>query len=209
MWEILPFIKVVASLGGLQLTDVSVHVLQTPLNGLLRDPSPIYHKNNYYIAHTTGWEGRNFALAKSTNLVDWALHTTVAVPDSLITRTWAPEFFKDPRTGKTHIIVSLGETLSDFEAYLYTATDDTFLSWSGPQLMTGIGPNYIDTFVLYKASADGTYKYHAFSKNESAKYIEHATSQSLTGPWTFVQTGNTSPYLKLRFSAVVLTYMCR
>lgn len=75
--------------------------------------------------------------------------------------------------------------------------------------MTGIGPNYIDTFVLYKASADGTYKYHAFSKNESAKYIEHATSQSLTGPWTFVQTGNTSPYLKLGFSAVVLTYICR
>lgn len=168
------------------LIDVS---LQTPTNGLLRDPSVTLHGQNFFIAYTTGWEGRTFALAKSSNLVDWTLHTTITTPDTLITRTWAPEFFKDPRTGKTHIIVSLGGTLSDFEAYLYTATDDTLLSWSGPVLMDGIGPNYIDTFVIYRAEASGGYKYHAFSKNESAKYIEHATAKSLAGPWTFEQTG--------------------
>lgn len=135
-------------------------------------------------------------MAKSTNLVDWTLHTTVTVPDTLITRTWAPEFFKDPRTGKTHIIVSLGETLSDFEAFVYTATDDTFFNWGTPQLMVGIGPNYIDTFVVYKPEADNySPRYHAFSKNESAKYIEHATAHSITGPWTFVQTGNTTLFM--------------
>lgn len=123
--------------------------------------------------------------------MDWTLHTTVQVPYPLVTRTWAPEFFKDPRTGKTHIIVSLGETLTDFEAYLYTATDDTFLNWGAPQPMVGIGPNYIDTFIVYKPSADGKVIYHAFSKNESAKYIEHATALSVAGPWTFVQTGKT------------------
>lgn len=169
----------------IQLTDA----LQTPTAGLLRDPSVISIGGTFYIAYTTGWEGRTFALAKSTNLVDWTLHTTVTIPDTLITRTWAPEFFNDPRTGKTHIIVSLGETLNDFEAYLYTSRDDTLLNWSNPELMSGIGPNYIDTFIVYRAEASGGYKYHAFSKNESAKYIEHATAQSLTGPWTFEQTG--------------------
>jgi len=29
--------------------------------------------------------------------------------------------------------------------------------------------------------------YHAFSKNETTKYIEHATTTSLTGPYTCQQ----------------------
>jgi MYXO-CTERM domain-containing protein len=49
----------------------------------------------------------------------------------------------------------------------------------------GIGPNYIDTFVVKVGAL-----YHAFTKNETTKYIEHATSDALTGPWTFVGKGD-------------------
>lgn len=55
--------------------------------------------------------------------------------------------------------------------------------------MSGIEPNYIDTFVVKRGS-----QYHAFTKNESAKYVEHALATSLAGPWRFVQTGK-SMYL--------------
>jgi hypothetical protein len=34
--------------------------------------------------------------------------------------------------------------------------------------------------------------YHAFTKQETTKYIEHATATSLNGPYTFVGTGNWS-----------------
>ena len=51
--------------------------------------------------------------------------------------------------------------------------------------LRGIGPNYIDTYIV---KSGGTY--HAFSKNETTKYIEHATATSLTGPYTWVGTGN-------------------
>jgi hypothetical protein len=34
-------------------------------------------------------------------------------------------------------------------------------------------------------------QYHVFTKSEtSSKYIEHAVASSLTGPYSFVQTGN-------------------
>ena len=36
--------------------------------------------------------------------------------------------------------------------------------------------------------ADGVY--HTFIKNETTRYVEHATATSVTGPWTFVGTGN-------------------
>ena len=62
--------------------------------------------------------------------------------------------------------------------------DSTLTSWSGPVAL-GFGPNYIDTFVL-KVGAT----YHAFAKNETTRYCEHATAAQLTGPWTFVGTGN-------------------
>ncbi len=97
--------------------------------------------------------------------------------------TWAPEWFKDT-DGSVHLIVSIDTVDSQFKSYLYTASDDTLSNWSAPTPL-GIGPNYIDTFVV-KLDA----KYHAFTKNETSKYIEHATAAALTGPWTFVGTGD-------------------
>jgi hypothetical protein len=56
--------------------------------------------------------------------------------------------------------------------------------------MAGIGPNYIDTFIVWDEDSK---MYHAYTKNETSKYLEHAVATSLAGPWTFVQTGIYSP----------------
>lgn len=63
------------------------------------------------------------------------------------------------------------------------------LHWTGPVPLTGIEPNYIDTFVVQKNG-----QYHAFTKNEDngQKHVEHAVASQLQGPYTFVQKG-TSP----------------
>jgi hypothetical protein len=49
----------------------------------------------------------------------------------------------------------------------------------------GIGPNIIDTFVVKQGDT-----YHAITQNGDTLYMEHATATSLTGPWTYIATGN-------------------
>ncbi len=72
------------------------------------------------------------------------------------------EFFKDPRTGKLNIVVSLSTgSYGPFLPYVYTANDATLRSWSGPVVMSGIsnaGLGYIDTFPVYFK-----WVYHSFS----------------------------------------------
>ncbi|KAK7687103.1 hypothetical protein QCA50_009604 [Cerrena zonata] len=166
----------------------------TPPTGLIRDPSVILHTDGlYYIAYTTDWTGTNFAIAKSADLLTWTLVTTVQTSSSLITpdNTWAPEFFKDPNTGKINIIVSLSTgSYGPFLPYVFTANDNSLTSWSGPVVMSGIsnaGLGYIDSFPVFFNG-----KYHLFTKAESngQKHVEHAVANSLTGPYQFAQTGD-------------------
>ncbi|KAF5379147.1 hypothetical protein D9615_006041 [Tricholomella constricta] len=165
----------------------------TPPTGLIRDPSVILHTDGkYYIAYTTNWSGTNFAIASSTNLQSWTLVATISTASSFQpVNTWAPEFFKDPKTGKINIIVSLSTgSYGPFLPYAFTATDSTLKTWSGPVVLSGIsnaGLGYIDTFPVYFNN-----QYHIFAKAETngKKTIEHAVASSLTGPYNFVQTGN-------------------
>ncbi|KAF8997068.1 arabinosidase [Cyathus striatus] len=166
----------------------------TPPTGLIRDPSVILHTDGkYYICYTTDWSGSNFAIASSTNLQSWTLVATISTVSSLINpvNTWAPEFFKDPKTGKLNIIVSLSTgSYGPFLPYAFTATDSTLTKWSGPVVLSGIsnaGLGYIDTFPLFFNN-----QYHIFTKAETdgQKHVEHAVASSLTGPYSFVQTGD-------------------
>ncbi len=154
--------------------------------GVLRDPSIMKHTDGkYYVAHTVqSWTTSStfFAIASSADLVNWTNVTTVNAGVSGTYFTWAPEWFIEGSTVK--IIVSLGPEGSNFKPYVFTAQNSALTSWSGPVDM-GIGTNHIDTFVVKSGST-----YHAFVKDESSKYIEHATATSLTGPWTWVGTGN-------------------
>jgi hypothetical protein len=85
-----------------------------------------------------------------------------------------------------HVIFSASTagTAGQFRPYRITATNADLSAWTSPVAL-GIPANYIDSFVV---KTGGTY--HNFLKNETTKYIEHATATSLNGPWTFVGTGN-------------------
>ncbi|WP_083886638.1 family 43 glycosylhydrolase [Actinoalloteichus spitiensis] len=157
-----------------------------PPTGLVRDPSVIRHGDRWIVAHTTGWETGDFALAVSDDLAEWRHHTTVEVGAGWVRNTWAPEFFRDPATGRWHVVVSLStDSYGPFRPHLFTAEDAELTRWSGPVELAGIGPNHIDTFLVHHAG-----EYHAFAKNETDKVVEHAVAPALTGPYRFVDTGD-------------------
>ncbi|GIJ46033.1 hypothetical protein Val02_29190 [Virgisporangium aliadipatigenens] len=158
----------------------------TPPSGLIRDPSIMKHTDGYYwIVYTTNWNGDTIGFARSTDRLNWTFVRNVTIGLSNISQTWAPEWFKDT-DGSVNIVFSLqfGNT-GGFRPYRITATNSALSAFSSPTVLSGIQPNYIDTFIVKQGST-----YHAFTKNETTKYIEYATASSLTGPYTFRRTGN-------------------
>jgi hypothetical protein len=149
--------------------------------GFLRDPSIMKHTDGkFYVAFTTPptmaccGADSSFSIASSADLKTWTTVTTVPAGVPGVKNTWAPEWFKDS-DGSVYALVNV-----DTKTYRYKAMNDTLTTFSAPTWI-GIGPDYIDTFML-KIGAT----YHAFTKHESVTYIEHATATSIDGPWTFV-----------------------
>ncbi|TYP74513.1 glycoside hydrolase family 43 protein [Paenibacillus methanolicus] len=161
----------------------------TPPTGLIRDPSIMKHTDgNYYIVYTTNWSGNTIGIASSPDRNNWTFvrNVTLSIPSG-IGHTWAPEWFKDT-DGGLNIIVSLSPgNYENFLPYKIAASTGNLAttSFSAPVALQGLGPNYIDTFIV---KSGGTY--HAFAKNETTKYIEYATASSLTGPYTFQRAGD-------------------
>ena len=159
----------------------------TPPSGLIRDPSIIRHTDGYYyVVHTTNWTGDTIGFARSADYTNWTFLRTVRVGLNGATgSTWAPEWFRDT-DGSVHVVFSASTagTGGQFRPYRITATTGDLSAWTAP-VPLGIPANYIDSFLV---KAGGTY--HNFLKNETTKYIEHATATSLSGPWRFVGTGN-------------------
>ena len=157
----------------------------TPPSGLIRDPSIIRHTDGrYYVVYTTNWTGNTIGFATSTDRVNWAFLRNHTIAVSGLQRTWAPEWFIDSN-GSVNIIVSLSTNGTTFLPYRLSATNSALSTWSAPAVLSGIGPNYIDTFIVKIGST-----YHAFAKQETTKFIEYATATSLTGPYTIRRTGN-------------------
>lgn len=170
---------------GLNFSLLSSTGYSGPSPGTLRDPSIIkYFDGKYYVVHTNpqgaGCCGNedHFSIASSTDLVHWTQLTTVkgAIPN--LAHVWAPEWFVEGAT--VNIIANMDTGAADFQQYLFTARDTSLTSWSGPVLM-GIAKNHIDTFLLKVGTT-----YHAFVKSEATRYLEHATADKLTGPWTLI-----------------------
>jgi hypothetical protein len=138
----------------------------------------------FYVAFTTPpslsccGSQTSFSVASSSDLRSWTTIATVpsGVPGTV--NTWAPEWFKD-RDGSVHVLASI-----DKKTYRYEPTDATLTRFGGGTFI-GIGPDYIDTFIVTIGET-----YHAFTKRESTTYVEHATATNLDGPWTFVGTGD-------------------
>jgi hypothetical protein len=159
----------------------------TPPSGLIRDPSVIRHTDGYYyVVYTTNWTGDTIGFARSADYTNWTFLRNVRVGLNGATgSTWAPEWFKDS-DGSVHVIFSASTTgtSGQFRPYRITVTNQELSTWTSPVAL-GIPANYIDSFVVKTGNT-----YHNFLKNETTKYIEHATATSLSGPWQFVGTGN-------------------
>ncbi len=162
-----------------------------PPSGMIRDPSIFKHTDGfYYLTYTTRtWSALSTTIgfARSTDRLNWTFLYDYTVPISGLARAWAPEWFVDT-DGSVNIILSASTTAGGeftFKPYKLTATNSALTAWSTPTALSGISPNYIDTFIVKIGST-----YHAFTKNETTKYIEYATASNLTGPYTFQKTGN-------------------
>lgn len=100
----------------------------------------------------------------------------------VVTKAWAPEWFVD--NGIVHIILSLS-TGGGFVPHIITALEPSLTVWGPPIPMTGLTADHIDTTIVKEGGM-----YHAFTKNETKKVIEHAVAPNPFGPYTFVAPGN-------------------
>nr|WP_314142301.1 arabinofuranosidase [uncultured Rhodococcus sp.] len=175
-----------------------------PPSGVVRDASIFRHTDGmYYVTYTTGG-GAEIGFARSTDRVNWTFVQNLPIPfcclllpgtgagtgsagsselpslSPFTTKAWAPEWFVEG--DRVSIIVSLSAG-GGFVPYLMTATDPGLTTWSSPVPLTGIINDHIDTTVV-KAGA----LYHAFTKGESDKVIEHWTAPSLSGPYVLDPT---------------------
>ncbi|MEU1338194.1 glycoside hydrolase family 43 protein [Streptomyces sp. NPDC005827] len=162
----------------------------TPPSNRIRDASVFKHTDGYYyITYTTHtWEDESTTIgfARSADRVNWTFLYDYTVPITNLSRAWAPEWFVDS-DGSVNIIVSCSTTDDEwiFTPYLLTATGSALTAWTSPVALSGIGSNHIDTYIVKVGST-----YHAFTKNETAKYIEYGTASALKGPYTISETGD-------------------
>ncbi|MEU5598027.1 glycoside hydrolase family 43 protein [Streptomyces sp. NPDC020298] len=162
----------------------------TPPANRIRDVSVFKHTDGYYyLTYTTHtWQdvSTTIGFARSADRTDWTFLYDYTVPLANLSRAWAPEWFVDS-DGSVNVIVSCSTADDEwiFTPYLLKATNTALTAWSSPVALSGIGANHIDTYIVRIGST-----YHAFTKNETAKYIEYATATSLTGPYTISRTGD-------------------
>ena len=196
---------------GFQLVQQSAY---RPPSGLVRDPSIFRNTDGlYYLTYTTGG-GANIGFARSSDRINWTPLGNYPVPfccalmpgtgdgtgsasppgfsgsagfsdgpslSPFVTKAWAPEWFVDG--DRVNVILSMS-TGGGFVPYLMTALEPSLRLWSPPVPLAGIGADHIDTTVVKVGST-----YHAFTKNETRKVVEHAVAPSVTGPYSFVPPG--------------------
>ncbi len=181
-------LKIVTSTDGLNFTTVYDGGFKG-IGVTLRDPSIYKHTDGkYYVAYTATNTASccdpedRFGIAVSSDLVNWSNHAIVTPGIAGTINTWAPEWYVDS-DGSINILVSINTTSNNYTTYRMTALNSALNSFSAPVAI--IGPNVIDTIIVKVGSV-----YHAFPKNATTQYIEHATASSMNGPWTYVGTGN-------------------
>lgn len=186
-----------------------------PPSGVVRDPSIFRHTDGFYYLTYTTIDGANIGFARSSDRMDWKFLGAWPVPfccaflpgtgdgtgsasppgssgsagfsdgpslSPFTTKAWAPEWFVDG--DRVNVILSMS-TGGGFVPYLMTALEPSLRLWSPPVPLAGIGADHIDTTVVKVGST-----YHAFTKNETKKVVEHAVASSVTGPYSFVPPGN-------------------
>ena len=155
---------------------------------VIRDPSIFKHTDGkYYICYTNNnispqnFTGTRFGVASSPDLAAWTHICWVDFGGA--SYVWAPEWFIDD-DGSVHVFVAV-----DFSIREIHPTNSSFTAWSSPVTITGTDfPVYmIDPYMV---KLGGTY--YLWYKNEVSgqKYIEYASSSSLTNGYTVIKSGD-------------------
>ena len=151
-----------------------------------RDPVMIYNNSKWWICYT--YATTYFQVISSTDMETW---THVADVDmsaiSGVSSVWAPQWFIDG-DGSVHVFAAIatGGSTSNFQIYKVNPTNAAMTTWSSPTAITITDRgNTIDPFMVLRS---GTY--YLWFKQETDDYIEYASSSSLTGPFTVVQSAN-------------------
>jgi sucrose-6-phosphate hydrolase SacC (GH32 family) len=185
---------VYTSADGLNFSRLGPGSAYRPPTGILRDPSVTRNTSDgrYYVAYTNNWKSNSIGLASSADRVHWTFLKNIVL-GATINIAWAPEWFKDT-DGSYNLIVHLRYSGGVNPApYKITAQDTSLTTWTAPIALAGLSNDFIDSYVVKLGNT-----YHVFAKNDQNKYIEHATSTHLTGPYTFVGTGDWAGWGPLR-----------
>ncbi|MET9200214.1 arabinofuranosidase [Gordonia sp. NPDC003585] len=216
------YMDVYQSSNGTQFSPLAKPAYRPP-SGRVRDPSIFRNADGWYYVTYTTVDGANIGFARSRDRIHWAFMHNYPVPfccaflpgtgdgkglgsssgpgssgsagssdgpslSPFTTKAWAPEWFVEG--GRVHVILSMS-TGGGFVPYLMTALSSDFRVWSIPTPIAGIGADHIDTTVVKVGSV-----YHAFTKNETKKFIQHAVARSLAGPYRFIPPGNWGTFVE-------------
>jgi len=162
----------------------------------VRDPSIMFYSGKWWVAHTNAGavgctQDNGFSVTSSSDLQTWANPICVIPAVSGSALAWAPEWFIDT-DGSVHIVVAVSTEgcsfgSSNMQIYEMHPTAADFSTWSNPVLLTVSGmTDIIDPFMVKVGS---TY-YLWFKQSCSTGDIGYASSSSLTGAYTLVQSGN-------------------
>lgn len=178
-------LRTFTSPDGLTFTQVSQSYSDA---APLRDPSIIYFYGKYWAAYTIDGGINAFGLANSNDGITWAFvaniptHATGAL-------MWSPSWFIDPADGSVHLIINFEVTVGQiFRPYEMHPVTTDMLSWSNAAPISGAWnalTNMIDGFMHYDA---GTY--YLWYKNDTANFVELASSTSLLSGFTLIKTGD-------------------
>ena len=185
-----------------------------PPSGFVRDPSIFKHSDgHYYITYTTA-DGAKIGFARSrdrlnwTHLTDWPVPFCCAFlpgtgdgkgpnPPPFVTgsagfkdgpslspftkKAWAPDWIVDG--GRVSVVFSMS-TGGGFVPYLMTALDPGLRIWGVPVPLNGIRADHVDTTIVKVGS-----KFHAFTKTETKKVIDHTVASAVRGPYSYAAPG--------------------
>ena len=155
-----------------------------------RDPSIVRFGDLYYVAFTHAAD-TYFSVWQSPDLTpgSWTLTANVSMAAiASLYLVWAPDWFIDTDgTLHTFVSCSTGLSMTNFQIYEVHPTADDLSTWSAPTLITGTGlrANMIDPHMQRKGDT-----YYLWYKEDGAKYVEVASSSSLTSGYTIAHSGN-------------------
>ncbi len=162
-------------------------------NYVVRDPTIVFHKGFYWVAHTSGRYGvhperPSFGLLKSKDLINWTQvgEINTSIPNMVDPFTWNPCFFKDG-DGSLHVFVSISRInannstypIPDLRTYELHPLNDDLTEWSAPTVVQ-LPHSNTNEFWAWKDGETYHAVYVSFNSNGN---LVHATSKSLLTGW--------------------------